>query len=95
MTSVHQRTQDSPHPVNNILALTPESADSIAVIGRSRDLGMCSVTKRDGQPCGSWCDRRTSEVCEYHLQNAVQHQRAGRAEFTAGCVAFSTFRPLD
>ncbi|KAJ3574864.1 hypothetical protein NP233_g1488 [Leucocoprinus birnbaumii] len=84
-----QRSQDTPHPVNNILALTPESADSIAVIGRSRDLGMCSVNKRDGKPCGSWCDKRVSDVCEYHLQNAVQHQRAGRAEFTAGTSGMS------
>ncbi|KAF5353526.1 hypothetical protein D9756_007998 [Leucocoprinus leucothites] len=85
-----QRSQDTPHPVNNILALTPESADSIAVIGRSRDLGMCSVIKRDGKACGSWCDKRVSEACEYHLQNAVQHQRAGRAEFTAGTSGMTT-----
>ncbi|KAF7759679.1 hypothetical protein Agabi119p4_11374 [Agaricus bisporus var. burnettii] len=85
-----QRSQDTPHPVNNILALTPESADSIAVIGRSRDLGMCSVVKRDGKPCGSWCDKRIGDVCEYHLQNAVQHRRAGRAEFTAGTSGMSS-----
>ncbi len=81
--------------MNNILALTPESADSIAVVGRSRDLGMCSVAKRDGKPCGSWCDRRISDVCEYHLQNAVQHRRAGRAEFTAGCVVSMFFTLFD
>ncbi|KXN85238.1 DNA replication licensing factor mcm10 [Leucoagaricus sp. SymC.cos] len=84
-----QRSSDTPHPVNNILALTPESADSIAVIGRSRDLGMCTVVKRDGKPCGSWCDTRVSDVCEYHLQNAVKHRRAGRAEFTAGTSGMS------
>ncbi|KAF9450739.1 hypothetical protein P691DRAFT_664712 [Macrolepiota fuliginosa MF-IS2] len=84
-----QRSQDTPHPVNNILALTPESSDSIVVIGRSRDLGMCGVVKRDGKACGSWCDKRVSDVCEYHLQNAVQHRRAGRAEFSVGTSGMS------
>jgi len=77
--------------VNNVLALTPESADTIAVIGRSYDLGMCTVVKRDGNACGNWCDKRVSDICEYHLQNAVQHQRAGRAEFTAGYVISYNF----
>jgi minichromosome maintenance protein 10 len=45
---------------------------------------MCEVKKRDGKVCGSWCDKRQSEVCEYHIQAAVQHRRAGRAEFSVG-----------
>ncbi|KIJ13688.1 hypothetical protein PAXINDRAFT_176926 [Paxillus involutus ATCC 200175] len=80
----HQRNNKVPHPVDNILAVTPESAQSIAIIGRALDLGMCKVAKKDGKPCGSWTDKRVSEVCEWHLTNAVQRQRAGRAEFTAG-----------
>ncbi|KAF8554285.1 hypothetical protein OG21DRAFT_1113439 [Imleria badia] len=84
-----QRNDKTPHPVDNILAVTPESAASIAIIGRARDLGMCQVTKRDGKPCGSWTDKRVSDVCEWHLTNAVQRQRAGRAEFTAGFVCAS------
>ncbi|KAI0270522.1 hypothetical protein BC834DRAFT_922494 [Gloeopeniophorella convolvens] len=68
----------------NVLALTPESADSVALIGTARDLGMCSVVKRDGKACGSWCDKRVSDVCEYHVQHAVERRRAGRAEFSAG-----------
>lgn len=31
---------------------------------------------------------RAAEVCEYHVQQAVQKRRAGRAEFFSGCVAF-------
>jgi minichromosome maintenance protein 10 len=81
-----KRSTDSPHPTDNILALTPESAASIMVIGRARDLGMCAVMRKDGKVCGSWCDKRVSDVCEWHLQNAVQRRRAGRAEFSAGCV---------
>ncbi|KAI0287870.1 hypothetical protein BC826DRAFT_1108132 [Russula brevipes] len=68
----------------NILALSPESAASVAIIGTARDLGMCSVVKRDGKPCGSWCDKRVSDVCDYHLQHAVQRRRAGRPEFSVG-----------
>ncbi|KAG2144018.1 hypothetical protein BD769DRAFT_1421099 [Suillus cothurnatus] len=73
-----------PHPTDNILAVTPESAESIAIIGRAQDLGMCKVLKRDGKICGSWTDKRVSDVCDWHLTNAVQRQRAGRAEFSAG-----------
>ena len=70
----------------NILALTPESAASVAIIGTARDLGMCGVVKRDGKPCSSWFDKRVSDVCEYHVQHAVQRCRAGRPEFSAGYV---------
>ena len=78
---------------SHVLALTPPSASAIAIIGRARDLGMCSVRKRDGKVCGAWVDRRiaasssssgSGDVCEYHLQSAVQRARAGRAEFSVG-----------
>ncbi|KAH9055885.1 hypothetical protein EDB83DRAFT_2391703 [Lactarius deliciosus] len=68
----------------NVLALTPESAASMAVIGTAQDLGMCGVVKRDGKPCGSWCDKRVSEVCDYHVQHAVERRRAARPEFSSG-----------
>jgi minichromosome maintenance protein 10 len=79
-----QRNTATPHPTNNILAITPTSAQSIAIIGHSRDLGMCGATKRDGKICGSWCDKRVSDCCEYHVEHAVQRKRAGRAEFSMG-----------
>ena len=56
------------------------------MIGRAQDLGMCAVVKRDGKVCGSWCDKRVSDVCEWHVQNAVERRRAGRAEFSTGLV---------
>ncbi|KAN0141784.1 hypothetical protein V8E53_000246 [Lactarius tabidus] len=68
----------------NVLALTSESASSMAVIGIAQDLGMCNVVKRDGKPCGSWCDKRVSEVCDYHVQHAVERRRAARPEFSSG-----------
>ncbi|KAF8154202.1 hypothetical protein B0H34DRAFT_80664 [Crassisporium funariophilum] len=85
-----QRSNDTPHPVDNILAITPESASSIMVIGRSKDLGMCTVRKQDGKVCGSWCDKRASDVCEYHVQSAVQRRRAARPEFSVGTSGMST-----
>ncbi|KAF8824553.1 hypothetical protein HHX47_DHR8000022 [Lentinula edodes] len=74
----------NPHPVHNILAVTPINASSITHIGRSLDLGMCMVQKRDGSVCGSWCDKRISNVCEWHVTNAVQRRRAARSEFAVG-----------
>jgi minichromosome maintenance protein 10 len=54
------------------------------VIGRSFDLGMCRATRRDGTLCNSWCDKRVGDVCEWHVQNAVESRRAARAEFSVG-----------
>lgn len=47
---------------------------------------MCAVVKRDGKICGGWCDKRVSEVCEWHVQNAVERRRAARPEFSIGYV---------
>ncbi|KAI0658922.1 hypothetical protein C8Q70DRAFT_934038 [Cubamyces menziesii] len=49
---------------------------SIAVIGYPQDLGMCRATKRDGTRCTGWCDKRVSDVCDYHIQHAVEQKRA-------------------
>ncbi|KAI0248406.1 hypothetical protein BJV78DRAFT_1236417 [Lactifluus subvellereus] len=73
----------------NVLALTPESATSMAIVGTAQDLGMCGVVKRDGKPCGSWCDKRVSDVCDYHVHHAVERRRAGRAEFSTGTSGMS------
>ncbi|KAI0353346.1 hypothetical protein OH77DRAFT_1483713 [Trametes cingulata] len=85
-----QRSTDRPHPTDNILALTPESDASIAVIGYAQDLGMCRATKRDGTRCTSWCDKRVSDVCDYHIQHAVERKRASRPEFSIGTGGMST-----
>ena len=81
---VFKRSADKPHPTENILALTPESDASIAVIGYAEDLGMCKAMKRDGTRCTSWCDKRVSDVCDYHVQNAIERRRAARPEFAVG-----------
>lgn len=88
-----------PHPESNILGITPSGGpDSIIVLGRAADLGMCSVKRRDGKPCGSWTDKRTisaggargDDVCEYHITSAVQRARASRPEFSAGTAGMQT-----
>ncbi|KAF9502984.1 hypothetical protein BS47DRAFT_906641 [Hydnum rufescens UP504] len=79
-----QKGAAKPHPTDNVLALTPENASSIVIIGQSRDLGTCHALKRDGKQCGSWCDLRVSEICEYHIQHSIQSRRASRPEFSTG-----------
>lgn len=78
-----QRSGSTPHPTTNILAVTPESEASISVIGYAKDLGSCPAIKKDGKPCGSWVDKRVSEVCEWHVQSAIERRRANRAEFSS------------
>ncbi|KAJ7730674.1 hypothetical protein DFH07DRAFT_781519 [Mycena maculata] len=85
-----QRSNDTPHPTTNILAITPESASSIMVIGRAKDLGLCGAVKRDGKVCGAWCDKRVSDACEWHVQHAVEQRRASRPEFSVGTSGMST-----
>ncbi|TFY74897.1 hypothetical protein EWM64_g9115 [Hericium alpestre] len=74
-------------------ALTPESAASVAVIGHARDLGMCSAVQRDGKKCGGWCDKRVADVCDYHIQRAVERRRSSRAEFSVGTSGLSSTAP--
>lgn len=52
---------------------------------------MCMVVKRDGKVCGSWCDKRVSDACEFHVQTAVERRRASRPEFSAGSVASALY----
>ena len=40
----------------NVITLTPESAESMIVLGRAKDLGNCQAKKKDGKLCGAWCD---------------------------------------
>ncbi|KAM6490657.1 hypothetical protein JOM56_014000 [Amanita muscaria] len=86
-----QRNSTSALPASaNMLAVSPESAGAVLLVGRSRDFGRCNSRKKDGQQCGSWCDTRVSEVCEWHMQRAVESRRAGRAEFSAGTTGMSS-----
>jgi hypothetical protein len=52
-----------------------ESASLIAVIGRSRDLGLCVSIKKDANPCSAWFDKRVVECCEYHVMFSTLFSR--------------------
>lgn len=56
------------------------SDDTVLEIGTSRDLGWCKSIRRDGKQCGSWIDKRHTEVCEFHVDRVIERTRAGRME---------------
>ncbi|KAK6211092.1 putative primase zinc finger [Colletotrichum tabaci] len=55
-------------------------ADTIMEIGKARDLGFCKSIKRDGGFCNSWVNKKRTEFCEFHTNEAVTKQRATRME---------------
>ncbi|KZO97620.1 hypothetical protein CALVIDRAFT_562960 [Calocera viscosa TUFC12733] len=84
---------NKPHPTGNILALSPNTAESVTVLGQSQDLAQCAARRKDGSQCNGWCDKRVNEVCEYHIQQRVKSLRAARPEFAVGTSGFMTSRP--
>ena len=54
--------------------------DTILEIGVSRDLGWCQSVKKDGKSCGTWVDKRHTNYCEWHVDQAVETTRRGRME---------------
>lgn len=54
--------------------------DTILEIGIARDLGYCKSVKKDGNPCGSWVNKKRTEFCEYHSNEAVKKQKSTRIE---------------
>ncbi|KAJ3945387.1 uncharacterized protein N0V96_005419 [Colletotrichum fioriniae] len=55
-------------------------ADTIMEIGKARDLGFCKSIKKDGDFCNSWVNKKRTEFCEFHTNEAVSKQRASRME---------------
>lgn len=65
--------------------MSPNTASSIHLIGRSADYGQCQAMKKDGNRCGGFADKRTSNgICEWHLENALEKNKSkgGRGEFS-------------
>ncbi|KZT53185.1 hypothetical protein CALCODRAFT_486556 [Calocera cornea HHB12733] len=87
-----QQGDNKPHPTNNVLALTPNTAEAIVILGQSLDLAQCAARRKDGTQCNGWCDKRVNEVCEYHIQQRVKSLRAARPEFAIGTSGFITTR---
>ncbi|KZL73302.1 minichromosome maintenance protein 10 [Colletotrichum tofieldiae] len=55
-------------------------ADTIMEIGKARDLGFCKSVKKDGEFCNSWVNKKRTEFCEFHTNEAITKQRATRME---------------
>ncbi|KAJ4131621.1 hypothetical protein NW768_005814 [Fusarium equiseti] len=54
--------------------------DSILEIGTARDLGGCQSVKKDGDICGTWVNRKRTQYCEFHSNEAIRKQRSTRME---------------
>ncbi|KAK6333254.1 hypothetical protein TWF718_011075 [Orbilia javanica] len=73
------RNQDS-GKFSLTLSDSNDDASSILEIGHSRDLAGCKARKRDGKECGVWVDKRRTEYCDFHVEQTVAKNRAGRME---------------
>lgn len=56
------------------------SEDCVMEVGVARDLGYCSSVKKDGNQCGTWVDKRSTEICEFHLNLMIDRERKHRME---------------
>ncbi|KAM0703324.1 hypothetical protein Q7P35_009262 [Cladosporium inversicolor] len=56
------------------------SEDRVMELGVARDLGYCVSVKKDGEKCGAWIDKRSTQVCDYHLNLMIDKSRKGRME---------------
>ncbi|KFH45961.1 DNA replication licensing factor-like protein [Hapsidospora chrysogenum ATCC 11550] len=54
--------------------------DTIIEIGISRDLGYCQSVRKDGEPCGTWVNKKRTNFCEYHTNEALKKTKASRVE---------------
>lgn len=49
-------------------------------IGTARDLDFCHATKKDGNKCSDWIDKRRTAYCDFHTNINLDKTRAGRME---------------
>ncbi|KAF4978786.1 hypothetical protein FZEAL_4900 [Fusarium zealandicum] len=54
--------------------------DSIIEVGTARDLGGCQSVKKDGNLCGTWINKKRTQHCEFHSNEALRKQRGTRME---------------
>ncbi|KAK0385247.1 hypothetical protein NLU13_7723 [Sarocladium strictum] len=55
-------------------------ADTVIEIGLARDLGFCQSVKKDGELCMAWTNKKRTQFCEFHTNEAVNKQRSSRVE---------------
>ncbi|KAF3936185.1 hypothetical protein ABW19_dt0203092 [Dactylella cylindrospora] len=65
-----------------------DNSDTLLEVGVSRDLGACKARKKDGKECGTWIDKRHTEFCDFHVEQAVAKTRAGRMEVNSMGMLF-------
>lgn len=68
------------HDTGRFSLVINSDEDTILEIGTARDLGFCKSIKKDGNPCGSWINKKRTDFCEYHSNEAVKKQKASRIE---------------
>jgi minichromosome maintenance protein 10 len=58
-------------------------ADMVLEVGSARDLGFCKSVRKDGSVCNGWVNRKRTEYCEFHTNEAVRKVRSGRMELNS------------
>jgi minichromosome maintenance protein 10 len=56
------------------------SEDCVMEIGVARDLGFCIAVKKDGSQCGSWVNKTSTEICDFHMELEIDRNRKHRME---------------
>ncbi|KAK5987832.1 DNA replication licensing factor mcm10 [Cladobotryum mycophilum] len=54
--------------------------DTIIEVGTARDLGFCQAMKKDGDLCNAWVNKKRTQFCEFHSNEAIRKQRSTRME---------------
>lgn len=54
--------------------------DTIIEVGTARDLGACQSVKKDGSLCAAWVNKKRTQFCEFHSNEAIRKQRSSRME---------------
>lgn len=62
--------------------------DCVLEVGRATDFGICRSIKADGAQCTAWVDAAKQEVCDFHIDLALQKTVNKRMEFAGGTKPF-------
>lgn len=84
--------QEEDEADNDVMTIKPRDAESIIVLGRSKDVSFCTALGRFGETCDAFVDKRTcgraAPICERHLKGAAERSQRGRQEFANGTSTF-------
>jgi minichromosome maintenance protein 10 len=68
------------HDTGKFSLVVNSDDDSVVEIGTARDLGGCQSVKKDGDLCGTWVNKKRTQYCEFHSNEAIRKQRSTRME---------------